>query len=186
MLGEMEISSLVLMTRANDDLAFAEIVRRYTPMVRSVISGFDFPPSFAKEAESEACVALYRAAMSYDLSSDKVTFGLYARICVYRKLCDFAVKELSLEERMLDIDKVNLASSCTVESRLVRRESISGYLTRAREILSDYEYKVFELYLKGYTTRDIAGLLGKSAKSVDNAKNRMMRQLREHGSSFFD
>ena len=38
------------------------------------------------EAFSEACVALHSALGTYDISQNKVTFGLYARTCVYHRL----------------------------------------------------------------------------------------------------
>lgn len=184
--AEMEVSSLVLLTRANDNFAFGELVKRYTPMINKVISGFDFPPSRKEEADSEAYVALYRAALSYNLSNKDVTFGLYARICVYRRLCDFAGRELREAASLEDVDIADIATASAIEANLVNRESMRTYLARAREILSDYEYDVFRLYLNGYTTREIAGILSKTSKSVDNAKNRMLKNLREHSSSFLD
>ena len=39
---DREIEELISMARARDDAAFAEIVRRYTPMLHGVISGFSF------------------------------------------------------------------------------------------------------------------------------------------------
>lgn len=185
-LADMEVSSLVLLTRANDNFAFSELVKRYTPMINGVISGFAFPKSRVAEAESEAYVALYRAAMTYDVASTEVTFGLYARICVHRRLCDFASAVTGQEVSIDEVEPSELSDSCVIESELVDEETMRECIAKARDILSDYEYSVFRLYLNGYTTREIAELLSRSPKSVDNAKNRMMKHLRKHSSSFFD
>ena len=180
---EMEISSLLLLIRAGNNLAFSELVARYTPMLNKVISGFDIPVSRFDEALSEAHVALYSAASSYELSNGKVTFGLYARVCVYNKICDFVGKELRFDNRITELDD-DIVVPSMVESSLVNREELMRYLLIARGILSDYEYDVFRLYLKGYSTREIAATLSKTAKSVDNAKHRMMKCLRQHSQEF--
>ncbi len=184
--SEMETSSLILLTRANNNFAFRELVARYTPMINKVISGFDIPESRLAEAVSDAHVALYRAAGAYNLTSNKVTFGLYARICVYNRLCDFVGSELCEDISLDDIDADKITAGCRIESNLVDKETVRRYLDAAYRILSDYEYDVFRLYLGGYTTKEISGILLKSPKSVDNAKNRMMRHLREHSELFFN
>lgn len=184
--SEMETSSLILLTRANNNFAFRELVARYTPMINKVISGFDIPKSRLDEAVSDAHVALYRAAGAYDLTSTKVTFGLYARICVYNKLCDFVGSELNKDVSVDEIDADKIIAVCRIESNLADRETVSRYLNVAHGILSDYEYDVFRLYLGGYSTREISEILSKSPKSVDNAKNRLMRHLRQHSELFFN
>lgn len=180
---EMEISSLLMLIRAGNSLAFSELVKRYTPMITKVVSGFDIHKTRFDEAKSEAHVALYRAALSYDISNGNVTFGLYARVCVYNKICDFVGKDLRIESRLTELDDSIVVQSA-VESSLVNREDLARYLLISRGILSDYEYDVFCLYLKGYTTREIAATLSKTAKSVDNAKHRMMKCLRQNSDLF--
>ena len=182
---EMEISSLLLLIRAGNNLAFSELVARYSPMMNKVISGFDIPASRFGEAMSEAHIALYRAALSYELSNGKVTFGLYARVCVYNKICDFVGSELRNDSRLTEFDD-DIVIPSVVESTLVNREELVRYLLIARGILSDYEYDVFRLYLKGYSTREIAATLSKTAKSVDNAKHRMNKCLRQHSKEFLN
>jgi len=43
--------------------------------------------------------------------------------------------------------------------------------------LSSFERMVVKYYLKGYSYLDIAKLLGKESKSVDNALSRIKRKL---------
>ena len=183
---KMEVSSLILLTRAGDNYAFSELVRRYSPMISAVVSGFNLSDTGAAEAQSEAYVALYNAARSYDLTKSGVTFGLYAKICIQHRISDF-IGMKSREDLVIDdVDVSTLCSSCRIENDLVERETVHHWYKVARAILSDYEYQIFRYYLAGYTTRQTAEALGKTSKSVDNAKNRMMKRLREHGSSFFD
>ena len=86
---EKDTALLILRAREEDD-AFSELLSRYTPMINKVISGFSGALVNYDEAFAEACIAFHRAVLSYDLSrSEGITFGLYSRICVYRRLCDF-------------------------------------------------------------------------------------------------
>ena len=185
-MSELEVSSLIVMIRASDEAAFAELVRRYTPMIKRVLSDLDVAPSHADEAWAEAVVVLYRAALSYDLSREGVTFGLYSQICVTRAMYDLLSKLQMEEAGLLPLDEAELAAPSGVDSRLVLAESLRRYLSVAAAFLSALELDVFRLYLKGYTTRQMAEALSRSPKSVDNAKNRMFRRLREHSSLFFN
>ena len=181
--NELEVSTLILKVRECDDAAFSELVKRYTPMMNKVVSGFRGRRVREDEAFSEACVALHRAAMSYDLSRTEVTFGLYARICVYRRLCDLVGKEAK-DECIVDFDVDALAVQSGIESRLVGRENMQEALAVARTVLSEYEYEILLMYLQGYTTAAMAKELSKTPKSVDNAKARMMKRLRESSGDF--
>jgi RNA polymerase sporulation-specific sigma factor len=183
---DAELSVLLSLVRERDDGAFSELVARYTPMLSKLATGFVAPGISYDEAFSEACFALHRAAMSYDSSrSSDVTFGLYSKICVYRRLCDLVSTEKETGN-LVDLDVDSLSADSGIESRLVLRERMSEYLNKARSILSEYEYRVFLLYIEGYTTAEIAGKLGRDAKSVDNAKARMLKHLREANSIFSD
>ena len=180
---DMEISTLLLMARSNDDLAFSEIVRRYTPMLHSIISRFNSPRITAEEAFSEATFALYRAALTYDIGNATVTFGLYARTCVRNHLYDIMGKA-AREDVLVERNVETLGKSSGIETTIVSREHLRRVLRAARELLSDYEYDVFRLYLRGYTTAEMAKELAKTPKSVDNAKARMLKRLRENSDTF--
>lgn len=178
------ISELLLRIREGDEPAFSELLERYTPMINKVISLFHGSFVESGEAYNEAYTTLYRAAASYDLSRvDAVTFGLYARICIYRRLCDMVKRELPTDD---SIDENVDEASIGIEDELVAKERMQRAMRAARELLSDYEYDVFSLYVMGYTTAEIAAELSKTAKSVDNAKNRLWRHLREHRDEFSD
>lgn len=183
---DMELDALISMSREHDDGAFSELVFRYTPMINKVISGFLNSDFRYDEAFSEACFSLHRAVMSYDVGmSDNITFGLYSRICVYRRMCDF-VSEIKKNVPIVDCDVELVSSENNIEQRIVGRERMSKYLDKARSVLSDYEYRVFLMYIEGDTTSEIANKLGKNTKSIENAKSRMLKHLREESDMFSD
>ena len=181
-----ELIRLIEATRGGDDSAFSELVSLYTPMLNKVVSGFVGPTLRHDEAFSEACVALHRAAMSYDLCRvGEVTFGLYARICVYRRVSDLSEKNMRCLPTV-DVDVDAIVSYSNIEQRLVGRERMAEYMKKARGLLSEYEYQVFTLYVEGYSSLEIAEKLNRPVKSVDNAKGRLIKHLREGSDIFSD
>ena len=181
-----EIISLITLVHDGDDDAFSKLVSLYSPMMNKVISGFANSAIRYDEAFSEACVALHRAAISYDITrSDGITFGLYARICVYRRICDL-VEKYARELPTVDLNVELISADSGIEQRLVGRERMARYLEVARCVLSAYEYSVFILYIEGYSTAEISQKLGRDVKSVENAKTRMNKRLREECDLFSD
>ena len=180
------ILSLITLVHDGDDDAFSKLVSLYAPMLNKVISGFTNPSIRYDEAFSEACVALHRAAISYDVTrSDGITFGLYARICVYRRISDLAEK-YAREIHPVDLNVELISTDSGIEQRLVGRERMARYLKIAHRVLSAYEYSVFLLYIDGYSTAEISQKLDRDIKSIENAKTRMIKRLREECDLFSD
>ena len=175
---EYQINDLLAECRRYNDEAFDELVRRYTPMLRKVISVFSSPAHDFGELFSEACVALHIAAQRFDTNQEDVTFGLYARICIRNRIVDLLrPDEKGIDISECDVDLVSEDESAL--SGLVERERFEELLKSCKDLLSDYEYKVLMLHIQGYKTAAIAGMLSRSAKSVDNAKARVFRRLRQ-------
>ena len=86
----------------------------------------------------------------------------------------------------VDVDVELISTEGGVEERILERERMSEYMNRARGVLSEYEYSVFLLYVDGYSSAEIAKRLGKNAKSIENAKMRMLKRLRSVSDSFSD
>ena len=172
-----DIKELIKACRMHDDASFDEIVRRYTPLIRKLSSSCDGLSMTDDELFSEGCVALHNAVLGYDLEQSEVTFGLYARVCVYHHFVDLNRRVKSLRS-LCDYDLAELEGEESPEVRLAQREQLDSVIAYAKTELSDYEYSVLLLHIQGYKTAAIAKRLGRSAKSVDNAKARLFRRLR--------
>ena len=171
-----DIKNLIKSFKEGDESAFADIVSLYTPMMQSVAnkSGVDFDEVF-----SDACMALYRATVTYDTEQSGVTFGLYAKICVNRSICDYIRRESGDSHIDDGVNVEDVADAEDAADELLRREERENFRRDARGILSEYEYRVLLMWLGGEKTADIASSLDVSAKSVDNAKNRILKKLRD-------
>jgi RNA polymerase sporulation-specific sigma factor len=181
-MDKMDIVDLISLVREGDNLAFAELVKRYTPLINKEISDCDTHSLSVGELYAEACIGLHRAAMTYD-STRSLTFGLYAKICIYRRLVDLLRATNTLQS---DFDVEKLFVTPSIDSRLAAAEHFESLMSRSKSLLSDFEYQIFVLHVQGYRTARIAEILSVSSKSVDNAKNRIFRKLREFFSDYSD
>jgi len=176
---DKEVNALLLKCRDRDDSAFAELLSRYMPMINKLISSFSDASLEYDDMYSEACLAFHLATLRYDLSQDKVSFGLFARVCIQNRLIDLYRRVEALPSIAEEADVELISDDGELEARIVARETVKSLLTEAEKILSDYEYRVLLLHMQGYKTADIAKRLSRDAKSVDNAKSRIFRRLRE-------
>ena len=172
-----EVDELIKKCRAHDDDAFAELLSRYTPMINREVAAFVGDRLSHDELFSEASAALHSAAMRYDLLQSGVTFGLFARICVHNRLVDLT--RMANRHPICEEYGDDTADEESPESELVLRDTAMRLMDSARAMLSDYEYRVLILYMQGYRTSEIAKRLGRTAKSVDNAKSRIFTRLRQ-------
>ena len=68
----------------------------------------------------------------------------------------------------------------TPEELVLARESKEELYSAFLQCLSKFEIKVLDLYLDGLSYREIADKLGKSAKSIDNAVQRIRKKLAQN------
>lgn len=188
--GQATVKTYVALAAAGDDEAFAKITRLYTPLTDSIVAKYCrselFDTQDIEDIRQELAIALYDAVLAYDLSCEKVEFGLYAKICMtnrvisrLRKLEKLKKKEIPFVDEY-DVREDGAKQSDGEPSRLViDRESVDSINGLIDKNLSKFEKSVFGLYISDYSSRDIANILGTSSKSVENAIYRIKRKLRE-------
>lgn len=176
-LGNDELNILIEKCRCGDETAFSRLVEMYSPLMNGAIDDFSMDRD---EHFSDACMALYRAALSYDPQKNGVTFGLYAKVCIINRLTDvYRSVRTRKQGAIIDVDVDTIAVSDGTIDRLERQEEREAFYCRAKELLSDYEYRVMLMWMKGDTSSAIAERMSVSPKSVDNAKARILKKLRE-------
>lgn len=179
--SDAEINELIRSVRDGDDEAFAELTKRYMPMLLRSAEDLCHEKMPSAEALAEAQIALHDAARNYRTEQDAVTFGLYAKICVCRHLASAVRKEQTKTHSLDSLDAEKVAVPDGIEASLLRDEAYSALLRRIKDLSSAYEYRVFLLLcIRGYSVSQTAKMLGKDEKSVGNARDRLFRRLRMH------
>ena len=185
--------SLLKRISEGDELAFEILAEKYKTLTDTAAARAfkSLAGSMLNEAESladlkqEAQLALYKAALRYDREgmADKVTFGLFAKICVRNAMISqirrAAAKRRRHEKAAATYDKAREGGMGDVTSeQALSRLELERILEKSGSTLSEYERAVLMLYLQGKSNSEIAELQGRPAKSVSNAIYRIKVKLK--------
>jgi RNA polymerase sporulation-specific sigma factor len=181
---------------AGDRLAEEELVVRYNRLVRVCARPFFLAGGDSEDLIQEGMLGLLCAIRSFQ-PEKAASFRTFAEICIKSRLIS-AVRSASSGKHsplnsyisfetpsFADFSPFMAASlpQKNPEDVLIRREELQEHLDAAKDHLSGFEANVLEYYLKGLSYQEIATELDRSAKSVDNAVQRIRRKLAQHFSS---
>ncbi len=197
---ENELRELLAGVWREEEGAFECLSEMYSSLTESVVSRF--APSFGISGDSGsrdnvydlddlrqyAAMALYRAAAAYrpDAEGRKVSFGLYAKVCIRNAMISelrrYRREQKKRAAREPSEDGERRRKGCIAAEdplyRITSEEGLHETLVRFRAALSGYEKEVFEYYIVGKSVTEIAERLGKDEKSVSNALYRMKVKIR--------
>ncbi len=183
-----ETNELLAAVKSGDDDACAELLRRYTPLIDSVVYNTMPLLSVTSRAEEdelrqEAAIKLYQAALAYDEEREDTTFGLYAKICIKNRMISLARRQHGFVDFSAE-DELNEALDAGAleddpSELLLNRERERELDRRIRANLSPLEYEVYDLYVDGAAPRQISETLNVSSKTVENALYRMRLKLQK-------
>ena len=183
-----EILSHIKKAQSGDQTSFDVLKEQYKPLItscaiRRVIDGMNSQDK--EDLFLEALVSFCRAVSSYDCELSGVEFGLYAKICIDNGLVSF-VRSYTRANRGLTVSLEahgdvpdGKSEQDDILQSLVDREKEAELVRVVRKHLSDYENRIWWLYVSGNSVAAIASEVGAtSAKSVSNAIYRIRKKLR--------
>ena len=171
--------SLLLEAASGNEKAFNKLAAAYAPMLKYSVGTVSYGLSEQDEEElyQEALLAFHRAVVKFDPLYEKVTFGLFAKICVHNAL----VSEVKRIKKPAPVTIVPIESGPDSDLPFSPDDSgkeIEELRQLIRDSLSDYENRVFWSYYAGMSSSEIAEKTGKTPRSVDNAIYRVKRKLK--------
>lgn len=179
------INELVVRARDGSQEALSDLKTQYAPLIESQISKHsltDMSLQDVVDLREEALIIFCSAVCNYDCSSDGVEFGLYAKICIENGLISYVRSYLRRKKRpILPLERVELLSgdSPNFLQNIVDEENAADLVRLIRSKLSDYENRVWWMYVSGMRVSDIASALQNTdPKSVSNAIYRIRRKLK--------
>ena len=167
--------------RLGDSAALSQLAEKYSPLISSLVVRYLVPGVTDGELRAEALTSLDRAARTYETGRG-TRFGLYAKMCMSRALRRYA--DTARKQAHAELSEADGIITPSAESGLISRETGDETMRNIRALLSDYEYSVLLLHMQGYSTDEISARLSRDKKSVDNAKARIFRRLRENRDMF--
>lgn len=136
----------------------------------------------------EGMLGLNYAIKTFDESKD-ATFYTYAIRCISNRITSEIVKSNRLKHKVLneslsfdndfDLEVCFKDEKNDPEKILINYETNSDLLDKIRKVLTDYENKVFELLLNNFNYKEIAQILDKEPKAIDNAIQRIKAKIKK-------
>lgn len=179
----------------NNEEASEILYEKYRPLIETTAkkmmkycenSGLD-----VNDLIQEGMIGLHKAIVTYKQDTD-ASFYTYAKMCINRKIISVVVGSKRLKHKILNesisiettdedgniIYGVMLGDETkNPEKLMVFNESESELLNKTYDKLTSFEKEVFDLKKSDFTYKEIAQILDKEPKSIDNAMQRIKQKI---------
>lgn len=189
-LSEEEVA---LAAKSGNQDATEWIVNRYKEFIKMRSHTFYLAGADQEDVMQEGMLGLYKAILGFE--DDKgASFKTFAELCINRQIMS-AVKSAGRKKHLplnnyVSIDgqsgeetggeTVDLTAENTEnnpEQILIEQENIDGIHGQIDKVLSRFEAEVMVHHLNGVNYQDIAKMLGREPKAIDNALQRIKKKL---------
>jgi RNA polymerase sporulation-specific sigma factor len=189
---------LVAAARAGDDRALAALLEKYRGFARSKAHSYFLVGADREDIIQEGMIGLYKAIRDFNPDL-QTSFRAFAELCITRQVIT-AIKTATRQkhgplnnyisfsrpvltddegERTLGDLLPTLAVSDPADL-VISAERIRALQEHFDTVLSDLEAEVLRLYVDGKSYQEIAEVLKRHVKSIDNALQRIKRKLDGH------
>ena len=194
-----KVSDENLATRAHEgcEEAEEELIIRYKNLVLAKSRRYFLIGGDGEDVVQEGMIGLYKAIRDY--TPDKnVSFYRFAEVCVTRRIIN-AIKlanrmkhqplntYISLSRPPADdedglevVELLSAGAAHSPEEIYLDHERVAEIEQVIADNLSVFERDVIALYLNGVTYRQIASIMNKEEKSIDNALQRIKRKIKSN------
>ena len=187
--GSLSDEVLTALFNGGNQTAFAVLADRYLWLIRAITSKYNISGLDAEDLTQEGLLGLLCAVKTY--RADKgAQFRTYASLCVNRRIIALLEHSKTNKSKTMDnyvpIGDSGEDLSALIEEKAldpeelyIAKENLTNLRRRIAECLSKREKSVFDLYIAGESYSSIGESLDMSAKSVDNALQRIRRKLKK-------
>ncbi len=168
------------------------IMEKYKPLVRKKTNAMFLIGGETEDLIQEGMIGLFKAVRDFDLEKSP-SFFAFAELCINRQLysaleASNRKKHIPLntyvsfshqeEEEGISLEQVLTDETASPEQMMIEHEAKEEFFNRLQEKLSPMEKKVLYLYLEGHSYLQIADLMKKSPKSIDNSLQRIRGKVK--------
>ena len=176
------LQDMLLSAKQGDEKAMSEVVKMYLPKADMLAHHLLYAEK--EDMVQEGLISLVSAIATFDASVG-VSFETYAMACMKNAMLTAQKKALAKKRSgtklsLSDLDEQTLTSGDDFDPQqiVMQMETLDGLIKLVDKTLSKYERSVLALHLKGYSYSDISSRLDKPEKSIDNALQRVRKQLK--------
>jgi RNA polymerase sporulation-specific sigma factor len=181
--------------QAGSEDALQVLLDRYRRFARARARSYFLVGADGDDVEQEALIGLYKAARDFRPGHES-SFRAFAELCITRQIIT-AIKAATRQKHQALNRYVSISAprhddgdQATVEElihedqpvsdpadHVVDDEQFGSMRARMGEVLSPLEIQVLGLYVDGRSYQEIGDQLGRHAKSIDNAVQRIKRKV---------
>ena len=183
----------VVLAQNGDGQALAYLLNKYKNFVRSKARSYFLIGADHEDIVQEGMIGLYKAIRDFQ-PARLASFRSFAELGVKRQIIT-AIKAATRQKHVPLNSYVSLNKPLydeesdrtlldVIEGRVtnpeelyISQEDLARIQTQISEVLSDLERQVLEAFMDGKSYQEIAELLGRHVKSIDNALQRVKRKL---------
>ncbi|MBQ4649170.1 MAG: RNA polymerase sporulation sigma factor SigH [Firmicutes bacterium] len=185
---------LVKMAQEGSETAEEILIEKYKGFVKNKAKAYYIAGADSEDVVQEGMIGLFKAIRGFDANKE-AAFKTFADTCVNNQIVS-AIKKanrqkhqplnesLSLSKEvdgdfqdMTMGDMVAASMDNEPEVMILFREALDDLQAHDSGMFSSLEWQVWSLKLKGHSYVEIAEILGKSPKSVDNALQRIKKKI---------
>ena len=190
---QLSDDEVALLAQGGDGQALVYLLDKYKNFVRARARSYFLIGADHEDIVQEGMIGLYKAIRDY--KADKQTsFRAFAELCVKRQIIT-AIKTatrqkhvplnsyVSLNKPLYD-EESDRALMDVIEGRVtnpedlfISQEEVNHIHEQIDVLLSDLEKQVLEAFMDGKSYQEIAVMLDRHVKSIDNALQRVKRKL---------
>lgn len=185
---------IVALAQNNDEQAVEHILEKYKALVKARVRVYFLMGADKEDLIQEGMIGLFKAIR--DFSAEKqANFASFADLCATRQIVT-AIKTATRQKHMplnnyISLNKptytdesertlMDLVSQSVVsdpEQIIINEEEYNNTSKIILGNLSCFEKEVLDYYLQGKSYSEIARIQGRSAKSIDNALQRIKKKI---------
>ena len=186
---------LVALAHEHNEDAINKLYEKYKPLIhsksREVYKYVSNKGIELSDVIQEAMIGFEEAIRDFN-QNDNAIFYTFASICVDRQLKSMMLKFSRDKHKILneaisfdnDQDNINILNfiyddNDNPENEIISKEDNQEILKTIQNKLTTFELDVFNLRIKGYSNGDIASILNKDVKSIDNTLQRIKAKIRK-------
>ena len=185
---------LVRQAQSGDNEAEARLLDKYKPLVKAKSRAYFLIGADTEDIIQEGMIGLFKAIRDYQEEKDS-SFYHFAEICISRQM--YTAMEasqrkkhaplnsyVSLDEEPDNDGQIPLTevlqslTNGNPEDMVIDQENVEAFQKKIEKCLSKMEKEVLALTLQGLDYHQVAQIMDKSPKSIDNALQRIKGKLR--------
>ncbi len=166
------------------------ILEKYKPLVRKGTNALYLIGGEQEDLIQEGMIGLFKAVRDFRNDRDSSFFG-FAQLCINRQLYSAleasnrkkhqplnTYVSFSGEEGKSMLEGFTSSEIRSPEQLILEEEKFQEFQEQLKQKLSKMEEKVLSYYLEGNNYIQIADIMGKSPKSIDNALQRIRQKIK--------